>query len=460
MSETRFRLLLLALLVTAFGFLAARDATPAAFSADVLQDPTEEPREGPIPCDPSYTRTVVGPDGSRIVKEGDSVTVHSQYRFVCTGETRKVNFIFVIENSGALRQGQGGREALDNVTKGARNFINQVSFDNGSRGGIMLYAASRTWKVPLTGGGGDEGRRALLDALATISIEPIGNSAGAGAAIRDATAALPVGIVTEFSNVMIIVDAGAMEVPGADLVDRYTTCNAARQSGVTVAVVSFPLAQRRLRSCASSGWFFQVNSDEGRNVPELFNTIAEGMLRGQTMAKVTYSDWPEDGFDYTVGSGYPRDPDFVVMGEAFWEFVGKTAPPTGQDVDYLLEIEPGVFTGGTVKPVSIWSRLEFSYAEGTTIKVEMPNPPICVYRHSPSECAAFAATLTPDAPETPVTTPTTASPTSPPTTPATEEPTDTPTPTDEPPPTPDTPTATEPTGPEHPIYLPVTHRRA
>jgi hypothetical protein len=453
MSDTRLRLLLIALFVVAFAALGASSTATTASSPASPQQATEVPREGPIPCDPSYTRTIE----PRIVQEGGALTIQSQYRFICTGETRKVNVVFVVENSGYLRQGLGGREALDNITKGARNFVNQIDYSNGSRTGLMLYAATDTFRVPLTGG--EDGRKALLEAFEGISIEPMGDSSGAGAAIRDATGALPTGVQSDFSNILIIVDAGAPEVPGSDLVDRYTACNAARLGGVTIAVLSFPQAGRRLAACASSGWFFQLRSNTAPDAPDTFDRIAEGMLRGLQMDKVTYSDFLEDGFNYTPGSGYPRDPDFVVLSEMFWEFVGKTSPPTGQVVEYQVTLDKDVFPGGTIRPISLWSYLEFTYAQGTTVKAEMPNPPVCIYKDSPSECAAFAITLTPAAEDTATPTQPPTSPTPSPTDAVTETPgvTETPevtdTPSSLPPPTESvTPTEQGPTG--FAVYLP------
>lgn len=454
MLDMMRRLPALLVLLAAFAALgAAGSATPAGAGAVPQQQPTDEPREGPIPCDPSYTRTIE----PQVVQEGEMVTVKTQYRFICTGETRKLNYIFVVENSAQLRQGMGGREALDNVTRGARNFINQVDYANGSRGGLMLYAGSRTWRQPLIGG--EEGRKALIDAFNGISISPDGNSAGAGAAIRDSTGALPTGVSSDFSNVLIIVDAGAIEVPGAQLVDRYTACNAARISGVTVAVVSFPAAGRRLAACASSGWFFQLNSDVGRNAPETFDKIAEGLLRGLQMDKVIYSDFLEDGFRYEMGSGYPRPPDYVVLSEMFWEFVGRSVPPTGQLVEYKVRVDKDVFPFGVPRNLSLWSHIEFVYAQGTSIRVRLPNPPLCIYRDSPDECSGFGATATSpppvetptaDPPDTPV--PETPDPTDTPV-PETPEPTDTPAAeTPEPTDTPDSPS------PGHGIFLPLTLR--
>ena len=346
-------------------------------------------------CDPSWSREV----DPRIIKEGDQVGVKVNYKFYCTAEVKKVNYMMVIENSGALRQGLGGREALENVQKGSQRFVNQVAYSNGSQAGLVLYATSRTIRVPLMGG--EAARKEMLDAIGNISIEPIGNGVNLGAAIRDATQQLPTGVTTEFTNIMIIVDAGAMEVPDP-LVDRLTACNAARQGGVTVAVLSFPNAQRRLSACANRGWFFQVRNDEGTDVPAIFDQIAEGLLRDKQMDKVIYTDEVRDGFKYVKNSGYPREPDFGGL-EIGWEFIGKTAPPTGQRIEYNVVTEKGELPYGQGVEVSQAAHLVFSYIDQTDVTVNMPNPQVCVYRTDPRECDRFALTLTPPAPtETPI----------------------------------------------------------
>jgi hypothetical protein len=379
--------------------------------AQQAPQPTEAPGER-IPCNPTYDRTIE----PRIVKEGDNLTVRSTYNYECGGGTRKINYFLVIENSQSMRQGAGGREALQNITRGARNFVNQVDYASGSQGGLVLFADVPTFRVPLIGG--EEGRKALIEGLEGISIKPIAEASGLGAAIRDATGSLPTGVETDAHNVLIVVDAGAEEVPGSTIVNRPTACNAARQAGVTVVAISFPQAQRRLQSCASSGWFFELNSNLATNAPDIFRNITEGILRGLQMEKVIYSDFLEDGFDYVVRSGYPRDPDYTVLSEIFWQF-GKTVPPTGQLIEYQLAVEEEVFTAGEPRSVSLWSNLEFGFQQGSSVPVRMPNPLVCVYKNDPAECHQFSLTLTPSAPVTPSATPSAQTPTDVPTATAT-----------------------------------------
>jgi hypothetical protein len=367
----------------------------------ILQAPG--PIEDLIPCDPVYTRSIE----PRIFKIGEETTVRAEYNFKCTGEARKLNYFLVIENSGALRQGRGGREALDHVIEGAQDFVNQVDYANGSQGGLVLYAATSTVRLPLQGG----------------------NSAGAGAAIRDATGLLPTSVESEFANVLIIVDAGASETTDP-LVTRHTACNAARQAGVTVAVVSFPNAQGRLVQCSSGGWFKQVTTHEGDNVEDIFAEFAEGMLRGKMMTEVTYSESLVDGFEFVDGSGYPREPDYPPVYGAFgWTF-GRDAP---QSVQFNVRASEDLAGTGHPRPLVDFAELLFEFTDKTRARAYLPNPDVCVYRDDPGECAGLP-TLTPSSgsTDTPVATTPPPSDTPVPTTPppsTTEVPVDTPTPT-------------------------------
>src|SRR6187455_3074704 len=58
--------------------------------------------EGPIPCNPSAKRTV----SKQVVKEGESFDVRVEYDYKCSNVKRKVNFIFLVENSQFLRGGE------------------------------------------------------------------------------------------------------------------------------------------------------------------------------------------------------------------------------------------------------------------------------------------------------------------------------------------------------------------
>jgi len=158
--------------------------------------------EGPIPCNPEASR-VIEP---RVVEVGGEVEVTINYDFTCTGEDRVVNFFLVVENTGLL--GGPRRAALANVKEGLLRFVNAVNYLNGSKGGLTLYAEDYSNRVVLRGG--NDGKEALLGAIGRISVEPIGNSAGAGPAIRDATERLPTGAEeSEITNVLFVVDAGA-----------------------------------------------------------------------------------------------------------------------------------------------------------------------------------------------------------------------------------------------------------
>lgn len=402
MSRTLMRLGFFVALLTAL--LAIGTSSTAAMSPESLGDfSVQQDEPGPIedllPCDPTYDRSIE----PRIFKIGEETTVRASYTFKCTGEARKINYFLVIENSGALRAGRGGREALDHVIEGAKDFVNQVDYANGSRGGLVLYAATSTIRLTLQGG--DAGQMNLIQALHGISIEPIGDSAGAGAAIRDATGLLPTGVQTDAANVLIIVDAGATEVSDP-LVTRYTALNAARQAGVTVAVISFPAAGRRMASGASGGWYKEVSDKNGGNVEQIFADLAEGMLRGKLMENVSYSESLVDGFELVQGSEYPRSPDFGPVYGAFgWDF-GPDAP---KSVMFNVRASEDLAGTGYPRKLTDFAEALFEYQDKTRARAYLPNPDVCVYRDDPAECAGLPPLTPTTSANTPA--PTTAVPT-------------------------------------------------
>jgi hypothetical protein len=454
MTHGVIRLLAVTFLVAfAVAVGAAGSSAPAAAAPNVPMQPTAEPVEGPIPCDPVLSRTIE----PNIFKVGEETTVRSEFRYNCTGKTRKINYMIVLENSTALRAGAGDREALDNVTKGAARFVNQVDYNNDSKGGLILYASSLTVRLPLQGG--DSGQEGMIRALGNISFESLGGGAVIGEAIRTGTELLPTNTETDATNIMIIIDAGGMELPNP-LVTSGTACNAARQSGVTVAVISFPNAQRRLAGCSTRGWYKQVTSDEGRNVPAIFDQLAEGMLRGKQMQDTSYSDLLEDGFDLVSGSAYPRPPDTSWQSEYTWNFAKSV---TTQRIEYKVKADPDLYLTGVTRKLSVNAGMQFTYVDSSSLSVAMPNPDICVYRADPSECANKIPTPTSSVPP-PTVVPTTAVPTTAVPTDTPETPTPVPTtpvvPTD----TPDVPTAV-PTTPVVPtpaeggrIFMPIGYR--
>jgi hypothetical protein len=257
-------------LLAVFGLVGSA-SSPAPVSA---QSATATPiPEGPIPCDPSANRTI----DPRVVEQGGEMEVSIRYTFNCTGEDRRINVFLVIENTSYLRGPRN--QALTNVKEGLLRFVNQVNYLIGSRGGLTLYAENYTNRVTLVGG--NEGKQSLLEAIGRISVEPVGNSAGAGAAIRDATGRLPTQAEDPgATNVLFIVDAGAPVTtqPGITLA---TACHAAEEAGVHVIVVGLEMAGYRLGGCATSGWARYDPSPDARGFPDIADELAEALVKGQ-----------------------------------------------------------------------------------------------------------------------------------------------------------------------------------
>ncbi len=398
----------------------------------------------PISCDPVLDRTI----DPLIVDQGGEVDVSIRYNYRCTGQNRRVNFFLLVENTPALRPG-GKLTLLNNLKKGLTNFVNSVDYGNGSMGGMTLYAASYQNRVTLQGG--QTGRQNLLDAIGLISTEPAGGLAGVPGAVRDAHERLPDNAGPDTTNVLLIVDAGAQIDPnGPTLSDLGTSCKVANANTLMVLVGLRP-AQNRLAgfNCVDSGWFFYSPTEDGSDLPALFNNIAEKLIKGKLASSNEYYEALNSAdFQYVVGSGVPQEPYNPWGSEYSWSF--PNPGPAGQVIRFRAKVvTENVPVGGLMSVVADRAELCLLYKDGTQQCGPAPNPGVCIRRRGvTSDCAGYRATLTPGMP------PTTA-PTGPPT--ATEtarptEPLETETPTEQPTVEPSTPTPTEAVG--YRLYVP------
>jgi hypothetical protein len=421
-------------------------AAPAAPTSVGAQEPTATPiPEGAIPCDPSASRTI----SPRVVEAGGEVDVTFRYTFNCTGEDRRINVFLVVENTSYLRGPRS--QALANVKEGLLRFVNQVNYLNGSKGGLTLYAENYSNRVTLVDG--PEGKQALLEAIGRISAEPIGNSAGAGPAIRDATGRLPTGEEDpDVTNVLFVVDAGAPVTtqPGITLA---TACHAAEEAGVHVMVVGLELARYLMAGCATNGWARYDPSPDANGFPDIADELAEALVKGQKADSAEVLEALSSAVTMLPGA-QPFEPDNPFANDFSWTFQGNP-PPTGQEVRFRIKITDPEVSNEIFSP-SFVSDLTLFYNNGTFRILQLPKDDICVYQAGhPEFCDGF-----PPEPETPTSTPTEsptpdgtqATPTA--TVGTTETPTDTPT-DDTPSPTP---TATD--SNVVTIYLPATVKKA
>jgi len=426
MSYTTSRMLGV-LLVVGLLTVVGSSATALEISPVAAQPQPASPDQNPNPiaCNPVLSR-VIEP---LIVEEGSELSVHVEYNFKCTGEDRKVNFFLVVEGTGALRPG-GKLAMLNNVKKALQNFVNQVNYRNGSQGGLTLYADDYSNRVTLRGG--EDGREALLGAIGRISPKPVGNAAGAASAVRDTTQRLPTSVEDpDATNVLLIVDAGAtLLTAGQKASDLSDACKSAHQKHVTMILVGLPAADGRMGQygCVSSGWYRGAGASDGSDLPQIFNDIAERLLKGKQANAAEYYDHMNTAFDYVPGSANPMEPDNFIGTEYSWTF--PPPGPGGQLIEYRVvakEDQPEQMTR-----LSIASRLVLYYLGGGDDWVDADNPQICIHRvGNPSFCDPYKVTLTPPAPtntpapDTP--TPTESPPTQTPTV-VSETPTLTPTP--------------------------------
>ncbi|MFQ5459873.1 MAG: hypothetical protein ACE5EL_03675 [Anaerolineae bacterium] len=367
--------------VASFAALAAAAAprgSAATGSAPRQATATPIP-EGPIPCNPEASR-VIEP---RVVEVGGEAEVTIRYDFTCTGEDRVVNFFLVVENTGLL--GGPRRAALANVKEGLLRFVNAVNYLNGSKGGLTLYAEDYSNRVVLRGG--NDGKEALLGAIGRISVEPIGNSAGAGPAIRDATERLPTGAKdSEVTNVLFVVDAGA-PVTSRPLIDLDSACRAAHDAGVHVMVVGLENAGYRMAFCATNGWARWDPSPDARDFAKIADELAEMLVKGKRAGESEVFESLRSAVSLVPGSSSPKPPDNLFANDYSWTFPG-VLPPGGQEVKYRIKAADNV--ANEIFSPSLVSEVTLYYNDQSTRSLTLDRPEICVHaRGDPSFCSGF-----------------------------------------------------------------------
>lgn len=411
--------------------LAAALALPALAAAWApgglrAQPSGDEPAPALLPCDPVVEQQV-----DRLsLAEGETLQVTTRWRYRCERDRqRRVNFFLVVENTSALRGSGVSRALLGNLKDALQQFVLGVDFDGGSRGGLSLYAQDVSQRVTLRGG--RDGEAALLRAIRGISTEPIGNSAGAPAAIRDATELLPTGQADEdVRNVLVVVDAGAPVIT-RPLIDYQTACGAARDAGVTLVIVGLETAGARGAGCASRGWFRASRDEDGEDLRGIFDELAEQLLsQDKSVESEELVLLPSPAFAYVEGSGEPRDPDLSFAGMHSWSYAGEHAPEE-RVLRYRLRARPDSATRGARVPLTDDASLLLLYADGLSGLLPLPVPEVCIHAAGDAEaCAARPDLPTPTeaAPPTatPVTPTATALPPASPTAPPTVAPTDPP----------------------------------
>jgi len=452
MIHSALRTLGLLAVLGLLGAVATSGPAAGAQGARPMQatpEPTPRP-EGPVPCDPRAAQVVV----PRAVESGGVFNVTVEYDYKCTGETRRVNFIFVIENTAYLRPAGSGFELLNNLKRALQNFVNKVDYNNGSTGGMTLYADDYTNRVPPQGGA--NGKANLLTQIGLISVKETGNSAGAGAAIRNATERLPTSTELEgATNVLIVVDAGG-PVSTRPLITLETACKAAKDAGVLVSVVGLRAAGSRMFGCSSNGWSRGSGAANGSDLPDIFDGLAESLLKGRRAQSSAYFESFHTAFEYVSGSSQPKEPVNQFANDWEWRFDQSNPPAGGFQITYQLRAVPDQVRNAVV-PLSAESRIDLIFPAGPVGTLFLPEMRVCVYDPGrASFCDPFLLSLTPT-PTPAATVPATEVPTmGPPTETPTPEPTvDTPVaPTETP-----TPSAT-PDVPQGLIYLPALVRDA
>jgi len=377
-----------------------------------------------------------------IVEEGEEIEVDIDYRYACSRQRRQINFFLLVEATEALRGNGVHRSLFNNLKQAMTDFVHRVDYDHGSMGGLTFYAQDYSNRLILRGG--DAGKVALLRAIRSISVEPIGNSAGAPAAIRDATGRLPTSTQIEATNVLIVVDAGA-PVSTRPLIDYATACGAAHKAGVVLIVIGLENAGSRGLGCASPGWGRISREKDGSDLSEIFEGLADTLISGKRAELDEYADWLDQGFTYVPGSASPFEPDTMLRRQHVWSF-DRPAPTGVRSIRYRIQAETGL--GNRITPLSVESTVDLILSDGSRARVDLDNPEICV--HKPGQ-AEFCTGHGQDPPNTPTTPPPSPEPSTVPPSPTVVPPSPEPTST----PQPATPTDSPRPAPNRILYLPI-----
>ena len=451
--------------ITAGAILSLIAMTPTAVQASKFaQAPTSEPiGDGPTPCDAAGEHLI----SKRVVEEGESVDVEVSYTFDCSDvETRQVDMMFVVEDTGFLRIADRRMEPANNL----RDALTRLSlnFDpyNGTRFGLTRFAADAFTIVAITTGvdGVDELNRQIERIRGDL-----GGVSGAAKAIRAASGQLNA-VAREDKTVpslMVVVDAGAPPVgdAGLEIENWITSCRAARAEGVTVVLVALQASLGRMRDCASRGWYFRSSSEEGADLPAIFEGLGDRVFKSKEVDTIEYNDFLQSAYyKYQDFSGDPREPDTVIFGaDLTWsEDIGSSQRGTYR---YRYTVDTLEGSGGFRSPITIdpGPQIAMFFGDGSIERILLENQEICIYRTGNRErdcgdfelglaATAVAATATAAA-LLPTPVPSETSDVPPPTdTPDVPDPTDTP---DVPDPT-DTPEPVETPDTSGVIYMPLT----
>lgn len=427
MYRRAWRLPAAALVLSTLAVLAVSFQGSGGSSSPVAAAQVTPEDDGPFPCNPVTKRSV----SKNIVQEGESFDVRVEYDYKCSTTKRKINFIFLVENSQYLRGGEptpkpgpqpaGASpqvgELLNSVRSALKQFINEVDFDNGSMGGLTLYTSDYQplARFPQRG---DNGRDFLLRQVSIITTKPTGNVSGLVSAIRDQTQVMPEreeGV----TNALIIFDAGAPLLgEGARLSDIETSCKVAKDAGILRVIVSLYGTGGRLagiKNCASGGWVFNSSDENGKDLlgpGNIMDQIAGALVRGARANASEYADRVNSFlFEYVPGSGRvdgrPMEPAVTFGSELTWTFTGDP-PAGGRVIEYKLK--PYDDAGEGKAKVSSLSQLTLIFPGGIPPRsMNLENPDMCVYSvRQPNYCANFlTATPTPEVGDTATPEPTT-----------------------------------------------------
>jgi hypothetical protein len=228
------------------------------------------PRQA-LRCNPQ-ARRVIEP---LVLEEGFSFEVKVHYDYSCPEGTQPVVFVLAVEGSDMLRpMGFMGREVLGNVQDGLKAFVEEIDFANGSLGGMIIYTANASVRVPM--GGGETTKDALI--AASDALSPGGASArGAAEAVTTSKEMLTSADAPDGAfKVIVLVDVGASV---GDEEEVIGTCEAARADGIHVSVMALRNAETRLMPCSEEALYRQSAREGAQDVPEKLREMGSSPMR-------------------------------------------------------------------------------------------------------------------------------------------------------------------------------------
>jgi hypothetical protein len=349
-----------------------------------------------LPCGLTALRTL----SPLVIAERGTIDVEATYRYACPVGDRKVAFFLLVENSRALEHtGYDSRDFLDNLHAGLVDFVDQINYDLGSQGGLILFNRTSTVRVSLSGEG--TGKQPLVNAINSIAPGGSPSALGIAEAVDEATRQLESADPTHSAAWFIVIIQA-----GGDTTDPQATipasCSAARGKGVTIGLVTLKDVADPFDTCVSPFWTRNAPRNSGEDLAEVMTGLGKAVSQGHNAARVEYCDEVAQEFHLDESSAQPRPPDTSAIGQYCWI---DDAPPPDEGYHLRYQLTAGEGTINLIGPASVSAEVRLTMLDGSIVEDRLAAPDVCVYKaDQPQFCDPFVETLTPPAPTPPTAT--------------------------------------------------------